>query len=977
LPEVAGLNLSVNSDSVKQATAELRQMAPAATAAEKTTQKLTAAANAASAANENFSRRVQGAIKSLEFERAQLARSSDERERYAAVRRAGVAEASAEGRAIMASVAALQQQRSAQQAAAESMKLAQQQAAGLAAMARQRAAEEAAAAAQQANLLRQEQAQRDALAAKQAAQEAQRRATAAAVVADLNFERQQLTRTAAEQAKYAALRRAGVSASSAEGQAIVAAMTALQQQKSTQQAIAALQAQRSAIQGVATATSAASTAATVAAGAFRTLWTVMGPLAIAMLAVQQAMKAWDAGMKAADLGEEAEQVNLTTDALQAFRFQAVQNGVEVATLDQAMIRLTSSMGKAAEGGKEQIETFQKLGVKLLDSNGQLRSTADVLPEVARGLLAMESGTERNAMLTEMFGKSGARVVTMLQDWAQGTDMVINKARAQGGVLEADVINQWDKVSDSLAKAGVAADVAFARLGAPIATWALEKVAALLESINANLARLKQEAATATVRTLQNDTAELESQIAAQRGLLAINPNNPMALASIKALEARLAASRNAAGLAEMAAQQGAIQLGGAPSANVSQVLPVITPGSTGVGDPKVKKTAGAGSDPYAKAIESAKDYIATKNAEAHALGMNAEAAARLKHETELLNKASNDNTILSASQVVALKAQAAAMAEADAAFAGAKFMDDAITKSSEFIAAQEIERATLWMSTEAAMAYRLEQEYLNAAKAQGIELSAADAARLRELATAQAASAEQTRQAKEIYDLAKDSFHGFLSDLKQGIQDGKSFWDSFGNAALNALNTISNKLLEMAANKLFESAFGGSGGSSGGFLSGLGGLFSGMFGGGATSAGGAIGPGTGYTYANGAAFHRGNVIPFARGGIVSRPTLFPMANGAGLMGEAGPEGVLPLRRGRGGRLGVEASGVGGTVVNVYNYADGTKATTKESKGPGGQIQIDVIVESVEAKMAGRVARGQGALGRTIESKYGLQAQGRG
>ena len=74
--------------------------------------------------------------------------------------------------------------------------------------------------------------------------------------------------------------------------------------------------------------------------------------------------------------------------------------------------------------------------------------------------------------------------------------------------------------------------------------------------------------------------------------------------------------------------------------------------------------------------------------------------------------------------------------------------------------------------------------------------------------------------------------------------------------------------------------------------------------------GGNIGEGSsanGGAFAVGAAFAGGNVIPFARGGIpdlVDRPTLAPMA----LFGEAGPEAIMPLRRGSDGSLGVRASG---------------------------------------------------------------------
>lgn len=60
---------------------------------------------------------------------------------------------------------------------------------------------------------------------------------------------------------------------------------------------------------------------------------------------------------------------------------------------------------------------------------------------------------------------------------------------------------------------------------------------------------------------------------------------------------------------------------------------------------------------------------------------------------------------------------------------------------------------------------------------------------------------------------------------------------------------------------------------------------------------------------------KGNVItPFASGGIVNSPTLFPLRGGAGLMGEAGAEAIMPLARGRDGKLGVRMGGA--TPVNV-------------------------------------------------------------
>lgn len=95
--------------------------------------------------------------------------------------------------------------------------------------------------------------------------------------------------------------------------------------------------------------------------------------------------------------------------------------------------------------------------------------------------------------------------------------------------------------------------------------------------------------------------------------------------------------------------------------------------------------------------------------------------------------------------------------------------------------------------------------------------------------------------------------------------------------------------------------------------------------------------------ANGNVFSGGKVQAFAAGGIVSSATMFPMKNGMGVMGEAGPEAIMPLTR-IGGKLGVMAQGGGGSnvVVNVNNQ-NGGEVQTSERRGPNGERQIDVLI----------------------------------
>ena len=106
--------------------------------------------------------------------------------------------------------------------------------------------------------------------------------------------------------------------------------------------------------------------------------------------------------------------------------------------------------------------------------------------------------------------------------------------------------------------------------------------------------------------------------------------------------------------------------------------------------------------------------------------------------------------------------------------------------------------------------------------------------------------------------------------------------------------------------------------------------------------------------ADGNAFVNGQVQKYAYGGIVNRPTLFPMKNGIGLMGEAGAEAILPLRRGSNGRLGVESNGGGSTVINVSVDASGSnvQGNTQQANAFGTALATAIQTELIKQKRPG-------------------------
>ena len=178
-------------------------------------------------------------------------------------------------------------------------------------------------------------------------------------------------------------------------------------------------------------------------------------------------------------------------------------------------------------------------------------------------------------------------------------------------------------------------------------------------------------------------------------------------------------------------------------------------------------------------------------------------------------------------------------------------------------------------------------------------------------------------------DNSLDTLSLRTTELRSEMQDLSKLADSFGSKLVGAFagaiihgRNLSDVMKGLVLS-LSQSALSAA-------LKPLGNLVGGMF-------------GNLFAHSRGNVISNGQVTPFASGGIVNSPVLFPMRGGTGLMGEAGPEAIMPLARGSDGKLGVRGGGGTQVTINI--------STPDVQSFRGSQSQI-------AAMMSRAVSRGQ-------------------
>lgn len=329
-------------------------------------------------------------------------------------------------------------------------------------------------------------------------------------------------------------------------------------------------------------------------------------------------------------------------------------------------------------------------------------------------------------------------------------------------------------------------------------------------------------------------------------------------------------------------------------------------------------------DAYDRAIAQVEKHTARTIADAEAVGKGAGAQEELRAQYQLMLAA--EQAGLPITQAMRDKIQDLAQDAGDAAQALAKI------KVASDIA---FSRNTAGLSqTDVQIASQLRNIYPDVAEA----LNSAEAAQIR-----------FNTAARGVSSSIESSLVSGLTDITTGAKSAGQGFTDMSNAIIKAIEQMIIKIT------IVEPLMRGLQGALGGFGIGAGGS--------APLPGQAsfIGP---VASAQGNVFGSGNVIPFAQGGVVDGPHVAPMA----LFGEAGPEAIVPLRRGADGNLGVASSGGGGKAPNIIinNHTD---AQPQVSQASNGDISI-TLKKIVDSAVGDSLSSGTGM--RVLNKQYGVK-----
>lgn len=163
-------------------------------------------------------------------------------------------------------------------------------------------------------------------------------------------------------------------------------------------------------------------------------------------------------------------------ALSELNFAAKLSGVD--DLGSSLNKLNRTLGDAARGVKEPADAFAALGVEVKDADGNIRGTEDVLLDVADAFSKYEDGAAKSTVAQQLFGRSGAKLITFLDSGREGINALRAEAAALGLTLDESTGKAAEGFNDNLTRLGSVTTGLGTRLASELAPE-LERLTGLL------------------------------------------------------------------------------------------------------------------------------------------------------------------------------------------------------------------------------------------------------------------------------------------------------------------------------------------------------------------------------------------------------------------------------------------------------------------------------------------------------------------
>jgi hypothetical protein len=149
------------------------------------------------------------------------------------------------------------------------------------------------------------------------------------------------------------------------------------------------------------------------------------------------------------IGKTADTIGVGVEALQELRFAAKASGVEQQTLDMALQRFTRRAAEAAQGTGEAKDALAQMGIALRDQSGNLRSSEDLLADVADAFARIEDPAERVRLAFKLFDSEGVALVNLLRGGSDALDEMRDRARDLGIVLDEALVRDAERARTEL------------------------------------------------------------------------------------------------------------------------------------------------------------------------------------------------------------------------------------------------------------------------------------------------------------------------------------------------------------------------------------------------------------------------------------------------------------------------------------------------------------------------------------------------